>query len=623
MLTIEEKIKRKKREDLILVGVLYIIVIILAMQFYRSYLSYGSENFNLNEIVNTMNINLQNNFMFIPTKEYRDIFLLITIAFIIWALMIITNNKKYMPGIEHGSARWATLKEKQKFQNKDDSKNIILTDEIKLNLNDKKIRRNHNVLTIGGSGAGKTRFYVKPNLMQCNTSFIITDPKGELFIETGKMFKKNGYKIKVFNVKDMKETMFYNPFKYIKKEQDIFKLIKCIIKNTDNGKSGADPFWEKAETALLQAIMFYLYQEVKEEDRILPNVMKLLRTIKVSEEDEDILDIIFKKLEEEKGETIAVKQYKVFKAGAGKTAKSILITALSRLAFLDLPEVERMFSMDELELDKIGKQKIAFFVIIPDTDTSFNFLVAMLYTQMFDILCQTADKEGLDLKIRFMLDEFANIGQIPDFEKVLATIRSRGISANIILQSISQLEGQYKDTWKGIIDNCDSTVFLGGQETAEWISKKLGKATIDTKAINYSKGRNSSTSENNSNLGRELMTKDEVENMPDNDCICFIRGNRPAYSKKYNIEKHKRYKELGDVNNRKNKNNFYFDDIDRDIKEISIIDKSIVELTKENKTFDNNVTVQVNEDLRDELEKLFESDNLEIRGEYDYEKEFD
>lgn len=443
------------------------------------------------------------------------------------------------------------------------------------------------------------------------------------------MFKNNGYKIKIFNIKNMLETMHYNPFKYIRKEQDVFKLIKTLIKNTDDGAKGGDPFWEKAETALLGALMFYLYQEVREEDQTLPNVMKLLRCAKISEEDEESkspLDIIFENLEREKGETIAVKQYKVFKAGAGKTAKSILITAMSRLAFLDLNEIQEMFSYDEMDLESIGKEKTAFYVIMPDTDSSFNFIIAMLYTQMLDILCQKADIEGNKVPIRFILDEFANIGKIPDFEKVLATIRSRDISANIILQSIAQIEGgQYKEVWKSIVDNCDSIVFLGGKETSEYISKQLGKSTIDNKNNSYSKGRNNSTSINEGILARELLTADEIQKMPDDESIVLIRSCNPMYTKKYHLEKHSRYKELGDIKDYNNKNNASIceflnnsnkKDLRPSLKEIlnrELYDERNIESIQEENA-ESNSTEILDGDL-ESLEKAFVNGEISLSGE--------
>jgi len=564
-------IKRRKKSSLVLVGIGYIFTLFLLLHFYRSFLEIKDLS-KLNLILDIMNKNIENKPLFFPTDQELKLALIITIGFCIYGLMIITDTKKFMPGSEHGSARWATEKEKMKLRNKKEEKNIILTDDVYMSLNDKKIRKNHNVLIVGGSGTGKTRFYVKPNLMQLNTSYIVTDPKGDLFRETGKLMQDNGYVVKVFNIKDMASSMCYNPFKYIKKDTDIFKLIKVLIKNTNgNGKSGDDPFWEKAETALLQAIFFYLYYEAPDYEQNLPMVAEMLESARIKEEDEDYksdLDILFKELEEKNPNHIALKQYKVFKTGAGKTGKSILISAMSRLAFLSIGTITKLFSKDELELELMGDRKTILYVIIPDSDTSFNFIVAMLYTQMFDVLYNRADtvhKGSLPVKVRCIFDEFANTGEIPDYKNLLATMRSRGISSSIILQSIEQIKGMYKDTWKAIVDNCDSFLFLGGQETAEYVSKRLGKMTIDSKVTNKSRGKNGSSSINYSILGRELLTAREVEEIKDNDCILFIRAMSPFYSKKFRIERHKKYKELGSENGN-DPNNFYFKDIKKKIK---------------------------------------------------------
>lgn len=630
MQTIEEKIKKKKKQDLILIGIGYVVALIFSMQFFRAYLQIGNLK-DINAVTELMTQNLTSSFMFIPTLEYKKVFFVVTMGFGIYALLKATEDtKKFMKGVEHGSSRWATDKEKHQFQDKNFNNNIILSDDVFLNVNAKKIRRNLNVAIVGGSGTGKTRFYVKPNMMQLNTSYIVLDPKGELLIETGKMMQDNGYKVKILNIKDMLQSMHYNPFAYVRKDQDVFKLIKTIIKNTNEGAKGGDPFWQHAETALLQACFFYLYQERPKSEQTLPNVMKLLRMAKVSEQDEDAqspLDILFEELEESKGETISCKQYHVFKAGAGKTAKSILISALSRLAFLDLPEVEELFGHeDEMHFENIGEEKTVLYMIIPDTDASFNFIAAMAYTQMFDILCQTADAKPLKYPVRFLMDEFANCGQIPDFEKVLATIRSRNISANIILQSVSQIENLYKDCWKSIIDNCDSTLYLGGQETSEWISKRLGKTTIDSKVTNKNKGRNGSSSDNFSILGRELMTPGEVSQMPNTDCIVMVRGCSPMYSKKFNIERHKKYKELGDVGEYGHPNNFSFADVKRDEneEEFNITNTAPEDMELDNRLANeevNKVTEEESTSLEDELEALFENQNIEIIGDVQNENE--
>lgn len=563
MIELEEKIKKRKKEDFITLIIGCTFLIIFALQLYRAYLEVGVLNFDL--ILFNFEYNLKNRFFFVPTKEYKVIFLLISMFFLIKSLDILSNNKKYMRGEEYGSSRWATSKEKQKYKDRKEQKNLILAEDIRLSLNGRKIKRNANVCVVGASGTGKSRYVVKPNLMQLNTSYVITDPKGELFKETGKMFLNHKYKVKVFNLKDISETMKYNPFKYFYKIEDIFSFIKMLIENTDNGAKGNDPFWEKAETLLLQAIMIYLYEERPKHEQTLPNVIKLLRTAKIAEDEEkgtvNPLDIIFSDLEKEKGETFAVKQYKDFKAGSGKTLKTVLMCALTRLAFVDIPTIENMLSDDELEIEKLGQEKTALFVIIPDNESSFNFLVSILYNQMFKVLVNIADTKTLKIPIQYVLDEIANIGQIPNFEKVMGTIRSRKMSAMIFLQSISQLENMYKNTWKSIVDNCNSTLFLGGDESAEWMSKKLGKRTIDSTTTNQSRGRNKSTSENNVILGRELMTAEEITRMPDEDCICKIRGSYPMYSRKYDITKHPLYSELGDAFDPENKNNFNFQDL--------------------------------------------------------------
>ena len=557
--------KSKKREGIVIGFICYIFVLFLALHLYKAFLQVGTiSNFDL--LIKIFEDGIKNRPIFIPNQEELKIVAFITMGFVIWILLYLTERKKnYMPGIEHGSARWGTEKEKRKLKNKKIDKNIVLSNDVFLSLNTKKTRKNLNVCILGGSGAGKTRFYVKPNLMKLNTSYIVTDPKGDLFRETGKLFKENGYEIKVINTKSMNESMKYNLFKYINSDDDVLKMVKTLIKNTNEGKNGGDPFWEKSETTLLLALFFYLYYEAPKEEQNLPMIMEMLDYAEVREDDEEFesdLDTLFRELEEENPQHIAVRQYNSYKVGAGKTLKSILISVKTRLTFLTIPTVANLLSTDEMELELIGDRKTILYVIIPDTDTTYNFIVAMLYTQLFDVLINRADNfhhGALPIPVRGIFDEFANIGQIPEFEKILATIRSRGISANIILQSIAQLKNMYKDTWEAIIDCCDSTVFLGGQKTAEYVSKKLGKTTIDNRTVNQTKGRNSSSSINNSILCRDLMTTDEVERMPDDDSIVFIRGQAPFYTKKYKIEKDKNYKYLGSDGD--NPNNFYYEDL--------------------------------------------------------------
>lgn len=486
-------------------------------------------------------------------------------AMILWALYWCTTRKKYRKGEEHGSARWATPKEaKQLADKKDPYNNIILTNDVHISLNTRQTRKNLNVLVIGGSGSGKTRFYVKPNIMQMNTSYVITDPKGELLRSTGKMLEKNGYAVKVFNLINMKNSFNYNPFAYLQdangkyNDANVIKLINVLMKNTKkDGQTGGDQFWEDSTEALLLALSFYVVHEGKKNEQNFATVMELLQLAEVKEDEEDYkspLDFIFEDLEAQDRHHPAVRYYNIFKKAAGKTAKSILISTGVRLkAFLN-DDVINLTHKDTINIPEIGEKKTALFVVIPDNDDTFNFLVAMLYSQIFDVLYNMADFKydgRLPIHVRFLLDEFANIGAIPSFDKLIATMRSREISVNTIIQNLAQLKTLYKDSWESIVGNCDSLLFLGGKEptTLKLISETMGKETIDTLNINKNKGyRNSSTSKNEGILGRELMTPDEIGAMPDSDCILLIRGLPPFYSKKYIIEKHKNYKFLEDCN---------------------------------------------------------------------------
>lgn len=506
---------------------------------------------------------IQSNVFVQPNKKTFQILFVELIAVSIYVLYTITTQKNLMPGREHGTARWADSAERNSIRHRDRMQNLILTNTERLSIDTKKVRKNLNILTIGGAGTGKSRFFVKPNILQANTSMVITDPKGELLRDTGYSLKQQGYKIKVFNLIDMSSSCRYNPFAYIKKESDILKVINNLIKNTNASKSGgSDPFWEKAETALLQAVFLYIFYELPEFEHNFKTVFTLLRLAEVKEDDENYkseFDFLFEKLREENPNHIAVKQYDIFKMASGKTAKSILISAGVRLAPFGIEEVERLLMEDDLELHKLGDEKTALFVLIPDSDTTFNFIVAMMYAQLFDSLYYQADfVSGGSLKyhVKFWLDEFANIGQIPDFDKLIATMRSRNISVSVILQNMTQLKGLYKDSWETIVGNCDTILFLGGQErsTLEWVNKGLGKQTIDTKNTSQSKGRNSSSSVSYASQGRDLMTIDEIAQMPDKNCILFIRGLRPFYSEKFKLESHPNYKLLFEANN-----NHYFD----------------------------------------------------------------
>lgn len=471
------------------------------------------------------------------------------------------NAKKFRQGVEYGSARWGTAKDIAPYMDPVFENNIILTQTERLMMSSRpknpKYARNKNVLVIGGSGSGKTRFYVKPNLMQMspNTSYVVTDPKGTILIEVGKMLVNGGYRIKVLNTINFKKSMHYNPFHYIRSERDILKLVNTIIANTkgEGDKSGED-FWVKAERLYYCALIGYIWYEAPEEEQNFSTLLEFINASEAREDDEEFknaVDLLFEELEAEEPNHFAVRQYKKYKLAAGKTAKSILISCGARLAPFDIQELRDLMSYDEMELDMLGDQKTAMFVIISDTDDTFNFVVAIMYTQLFNLLCDKADDEHggrLPYHVRLLLDEFANIGQIPKFDKLIATIRSREISASIILQSQSQLKSIYKDAAETIIGNCDTTLFLGGKEssTLKEISETLGKETIDLFNTSDTRGQSRSYGLNYQKTGKELMTKDELAVMDGGKCILQLRGVRPFLSDKFDITRHKRYKELSD-----------------------------------------------------------------------------
>lgn len=474
------------------------------------------------------------------------------------------NKKNLRVDEEYGSARWGQTKDIKNFVDKKPEFNILLTQTEKLSLSGRmkitkkdNFNRNKNVVVVGGAGSGKTRFYVKPNLMQMHSSYVVSDSKGLLLRETGYMFKEAGYKIKIFDLINRKETDYYNPFYYIRNEDDILKLINNLIKNTnDSDKKGGDAFFEKAETALLMAIFSYLLQEVRSEDRVMKNVVEMVRMGDLPEDEAGYispLDVLFNELEEKDPTNFAVSQFKLFKLSGNKTTKSILVSLGVRLAPFDVPSIQEIVSKDTMQLDCIGDQKTILYILLPDTDTSFNFLASMMYQQLFDMLVYKADnhyKGRLPVHVRCILDEFANIGQIPDFEKVIAVIRSREISTNVILQNISQLKTLYKDTWETILGTSDVLLYLGGMEfsTHEYMSKLLGKETIEHRNISVTKGAQGSVNESYQKVGRNLMDPDEVASLTGTQCILKIRGAAPFLSKKYDIRKHKLYKKLGDVN---------------------------------------------------------------------------
>lgn len=502
-----------------------------------------------------------------PLPSFNPIDLLIGAAAAGLFLLIVTekrkNAKKFRHGVEYGSARWGTPKDIEPYMVEKFEDNIILTQTEGLTMESRpksgvKYARNENIVVIGGSGSGKTRFFVKPNLMQMHSSYVVTDPKGTVLIECGKMLqKKGGYKIKSLNLINFKKSMHYNPFAYIHNEQDILKLVNTIISNTkgDGEKSGED-FWVKAERLLYTAYIGYIFFEAPKEEQNFNTLIAMIDASEAREDDEEFknpIDILFERLEQKKPDHFAVKQYKKYKLAAGKTAKSILISCGARLAPFDIPALREMMSYDDLELDRLGEEKTALFVIIPDTDDTFNFVAAIMYTQLFNLLCTVADdKYGgrLPIHVRCILDEFANIGQIPKFEKLIATIRSREISASIILQAESQLKGMYKDEADTIIGNCDTSLFLGGKEksTLKGISESLGKETIDVQTEGSSRGQSESYSLNGQKTGKELMTQDELAVMDSSECILQLRGVRPFKSKKFDITKHKNYPLLSDDN---------------------------------------------------------------------------
>ena len=471
------------------------------------------------------------------------------------------NAKKYRQGEEYGSARWGNEKDIAPFVDPVFENNVILTQTEFLTMNSRpknwKYARNKNVIVIGGSGSGKTRYYVKPNLMQMpeKVSYVVTDPKGTIVVECGKMLVKAGYQLKVLNTINFAKSMHYNPFHYIRTEKDILKLVNTIIANTKgDGEKSSEDFWVKAERLLYCALIGFIYYEAPEEEQNFSTLLEFLNASEAREDDEEFqnaVDLMFEDLEAEDPEHFAVRQYKKYKLAAGKTAKSILISCGARLAPFDIAELREIMSYDEMELDKLGDRRTAMFVIISDTDDTFNFVVAIMYTQLFNLLCDKADdvyNGRLPYHVRLLLDEFANIGQIPKFDKLIATIRSREISASIILQSQSQLKTIYKDAAETIIGNCDTMLFLGGKEgsTLKEISETLGKETIDLYNTSDTRGQGRSYGMNYQKTGKELMSRDELSVMDGTKCILQLRGVRPFFSDKYDITRHKRYRELSD-----------------------------------------------------------------------------
>lgn len=513
------------------------------------------------------------------------------------------NAKKYRKGVEYGSARWGNAKDIEPYIDPDFYNNVILTQTERLTMNSRpkqpKYARNKNVLVIGGSGSGKTRFFVKPNLMQMHSSYCVTDPKGTILIECGKLLDRGGYKIKVLNTINFKKSMHYNPFAYLRSEKDILKLVNTIMVNTKGeGEKSSEDFWTKAEKLYYTALIGYIYYEAPEEEKNFTTLLDMINASEAREDDEDFknpVDLMFDRLEEKDPEHFAVKQYKKYKLAAGKTAKSILISCGARLAPFDIKELRELMETDDLELDTLGDRKTALFVIISDTDDTFNFVVAMMYTQLFNLLCDKADDVyggRLPVHVRCLLDEVANIGQIPKLEKLIATIRSREISACLILQAQSQLKAIYKDNADTIVGNCDTTLFLGGKEktTLKEMSELLGKETIDLYNTSENRGREKTYGLNYQKLGKELMSQDEISVMDGGKCILQVRGARPFFSDKFDITQHPRYKFLSDFNK---KNEF---DIEKYLKRRPVVIKP------------------------DEPFDLYEIDGIDLQEDTDHEK---
>lgn len=468
------------------------------------------------------------------------------------------NRKNYRRNEEYGSAKWANNKAvNKKYTEKDYSSNKILSQNVRIGLDGRRHRRNLNTLVIGGSGAGKTRFFGKPNLMQCNTSFVVLDPKGEQLRDVGNLLEKEGYVIKVVDLINMNRSHCYNPFRYIKDDKDVLKLITNLIRNTTpKGSQTNDPFWEKSETALLEALCLYLLHEAPEEEQNFTMVMEMIAAAEVKEDDEEYqspLDELFERLEIRNPNSLALKQYKIYKQAAGKTAKSILISVGVRLSAFNLESIASLTATDELELDLVGERKTAIFAVIPDNDSTFNFLIGMLYTQLFQMLYYQADivhGGALPVPVHFLMDEFANVALPDEFDKLLSTMRSRLIFVSIIIQNLAQIKGLYKDSWESIVGNCDTLYYLGGNEqsTHKFMSEYLGKETLDTNTYGKSSGRSGNYSTNYQQAGRELLTPDEVRLLDNDYRLLFIRGERPVFDKKYDILKHPRINETTDGN---------------------------------------------------------------------------
>ena len=575
--TIKSKTKSMEPKKVILKVLPYVIFGYVANKF-----AYGYRVTPGDAALNKLMDSLSSNVAFAnPMPSFNPMDLLIGVAVGVGIRLVVyfkaKNAKKFRHGEEYGSARWGTPKDIEPYMDKENfENNILLTSTERLQMNGRpsspKFARNKNVLIIGGSGSGKTRFFVKPNLMQMHSSYVVTDPKGTVLLEVGKMLQNNKYRIKVLNTINFAKSCHYNPFAYIRSEKDILKLVNTIIVNTKGeGAQATEDFWVKAEKLYYTALIAYIWYEAPEEEQNFSMLIDLIDASEAREDDEEFknaVDLLFEELAEKDPNHFAVRQYAKYKLAAGKTAKSILISCGARLAPFDIRELRELTSYDELELDTLGEQKTAMFVIISDTDATFNFLVSIMYTQLFNLLCDKADDVyggRLPIHVRCLLDEFANIGQIPNFEKLIATIRSREISASIILQSKSQLKAIYKDNADTIEGNCDTTLFLGGKEktTLKEMAEILGKETIDLYNTSDTRGTTQSYGMNFQKTGKELMSQDEIAVMDGGKCIMQVRGVRPFFSDKFDITKHKQYKYLSDYDS---KNTFDIEKYLRSIK---------------------------------------------------------
>ena len=542
--------KDRKQDDYIFLGLLIIPVIWFAILI--APYSSGGLIYSLPYISEAIN----HPFSFSWCDNTPRMILIFTLIYAIGVMVYLSTMKNYRRTVEYGSAKWANaLNVNRKYASKNYLENKLLSQNVRIGLNGKIHRRNLNTIVIGGSGAGKTRFYCKPNIMQCNTSFVVLDPKGEILRSEGYLLEKEGYVIKVIDLIDMSKSHGYNPFHYIQSDKDILKLITNLIRNTTpKGSQSMDPFWEKSETALLEALMLYLYHYAPEDEQNFTMVMEMLTYAEVKEDDEEYespLDELFHHLERSDPDSLALKQYQIYKQAAGKTAKSILISVGVRLAAFNLDSMASLTRFDELELDKIGERKTALFAVIPDNDSTFNFLVGMLYTQLFQMLYYQADYVyggELPVPVHFLMDEFANVALPDEFDKLLSTMRSRQIFVSIILQNLAQIKTLFKDSWESIVGNCDELYYLGGNEqsTHKFISEYLGKETLDTNTFGKSTGHSGSYSTNYQQTGRELLTPDEVRLLNNDYGLLFIRGELPIMDKKYDLLKHPNINETTD-----------------------------------------------------------------------------